>query len=187
MEGLMSIHMSYERKQKELKEKSSKIASVPSEVEKYSATDSKDLYEKLKKIKSKTSDNDGVNQKALEQYEEITTSYKEFSEKMEKLESEKNALYECIEDLEERRGQAAHKCFVTLQEQFQEIFTNIVPAGIAELVLYSDSLEVTSKNMRSAVRTNDPKDSSTVVKVYINFHLINRRSRKNSVDKLSKD
>jgi chromosome segregation ATPase len=152
IEGVMAQHLSHIKKLENLNEICNRLGSVPSGLEKYSKTSSKDLFDKLKKINVSAKDKDGVNQKAAEQYDEINTKYEQFTADLLKYEEQRTDLDHLVQDLKTKKAEAMWEYFKMFQEQFQNIFTSIVRQGKAELVLYGDGFEVNSTNMSDDVK-----------------------------------
>lgn len=142
LEGLTSKHLSLKKKIQEIQAIGGNLGTVPGDADKYSDKNSKGLYSKLKKINIALKGMDGVNQKAAEQYQELSEKYELFRSRLNTLVNERTEMDELIEDLENRKGAAILKILRDLQEQFKKIFRKIVPIGDAELVLYAENLEV---------------------------------------------
>lgn len=120
------------------------LGTMPPESANYNDKSSRELYQKLKRVKRNLSRTDTVNQKAAEQYEEINKDLRNFISKMELLKKDKEEFAALMKDMELKKGDAILKVFRVLQSQFQQIFSQIVPNGKAELELYGNGLSIDS-------------------------------------------
>lgn len=144
LESYASSYSHWQTKLEEHKMNAGNLGSIPSGVDKYIKFDNGELYSKLKKVnlKLKGCKKEGINQKAMQQYEDISNKCKEFDERLSSRTNEKNELTNLLQDLESKKGEAMLKNVRELQQQFRKTFCRIVPNGNAELILYGDSITI---------------------------------------------
>lgn len=117
---------------------------VPANLEEFESLRDSDLYKQLKKlnIKLKDSTKKGVNQKAIQQYEELKVKCDNFELRMKSLADCGKELAKLLRDLETKKGEAMLRNVRLIQEEFGRIFQKIVPFGKAELVLYGKDVSI---------------------------------------------
>lgn len=152
LDKLCTEALGLNQKLQEITEAGTKFATVPGDSNKFQNESSKVLYEKLKKINKYIGGVSGVNQKAAEQYQELVEQYAAFKENLEQLCTARDEMDQLVADLEEKRADAILKNFRVLQQQFKEIFSQIVPKGIAELILYGKNFHVDSETLDSVIK-----------------------------------
>jgi chromosome segregation protein len=92
---------------------------------------SKDYQEKRKKIGA-------VNEKALEDYEEIKERYEDLNEKVQTLIDEKKSIEELIESLEEKKLTAFMEVYNAINKNLGKIFKILSPGGKAYLEIENE-------------------------------------------------
>ncbi|XP_035705447.1 structural maintenance of chromosomes protein 3 [Folsomia candida] len=174
LDKLCTEALGLNQKLQEITEAGTKFATVPGDSNKFQNESSKVLYEKLKKINKYIGGVSGVNQKAAEQYQELVEQYAAFKENLEQLCTARDEMDQLVADLEEKRADAILKNFRVLQQQFKEIFSQIVPKGIAELILYGKNFHVDSETLDSdKIRKLLGRGVAEGLKINVNF--INNR------------
>lgn len=142
---LCTIYAGLTQKLGDILKAASALGTMPSDAgvrAKQMELSSKELYAKLNKLNKYINGIQDINQKAVDQYKELSENYESFKEKFEHLSQAKLDLEQLIQDLEAKRGDAILQNFLVLQEQFQSIFSQIVPKGVAKLILYGNNFEV---------------------------------------------
>ncbi len=133
------------------------LGSVPANLEEFEQLRDKELYKQLKKlnIKLKDSTKKGVNQKAIQQFEELKSKCDSFERQMENFADSEKELAAFLRDLETKKGEAMLRNVRLIQEEFGRIFQKIVPLGKAELILYGKSVSIDHHKDIEKVRTQN--------------------------------
>ncbi len=79
-----------------------------------------------------------VNQKAIEDFEEVKRRYEDLSSKVKTLLEEKRSIEELIESLEEKKVQAFKEVYDTVNKNLNKIFKQLSPGGRAYLELENE-------------------------------------------------
>lgn len=144
LDGFSVKHACWLKKLDEQKAVGAVLGSVPANLDEFEELRDRELYKQLKKmnIKLKDSTKKGVNQKAIQQYEELKTKCDSFERQMENFAASGKELAAFLRDLETKKGEAMLRNVRLIQEEFGRIFQKIVPLGKAELVLYGKSVSI---------------------------------------------
>ncbi len=86
-----------------------------------------DLEKELDELKKKMAKLEPVNMKAIELYEKALEELKDVEEKAEKLKSEKEAVLNLIERIEERKKEAFLKTYNEIRKHFQALYKEFYP------------------------------------------------------------
>lgn len=144
LESFATNHAHWTSLLQEKQEMGLKLGSVPLHLEKYEGMRDKELCQRLKKVnfKLKEQSNVGINQMAQQQFQELEENIKLFERRLEEYSQDKAQLATLLRDLQQRKGDAMLQNMRVLQEQFNEIFHEIVPRGTAELILYGPDITI---------------------------------------------
>ncbi len=100
--------------------------------------DLKALEKELNQYIEKRKQIGAVNQKALEDYEEIKNRYEDLNQKLKTLEEEKKSIEELINNLEEKKIRAFMEVFEAVNKNLGKIFKRLSPGGKAYLELENE-------------------------------------------------
>lgn len=137
-------HSHLMKKLEELTAEGSKLGSVAADLNNYEILSEQELYKKLRKLNSKLSDSKkvAINQKALQQYDELQKNCDRFEARMGETVRCKKELTILLKDVCSKRGEAMLRNVRLIQEQFHEMFCKIVPQGTAELIFYGKDISI---------------------------------------------
>jgi len=110
------------------------LQAVKAEVEQYGVKEYIDeklqtLESYIKRTESELREIGSVNLKAIEEYEKFKTEFDEYKQKYEKILSEKKAVLEMIEKIEEKRKEVFNKCLQAVSKEFDKIFHEMTGGG----------------------------------------------------------
>ncbi|WP_029522335.1 chromosome segregation protein SMC [Persephonella sp. KM09-Lau-8] len=100
--------------------------------------DLKQLEKELREYQEKRQQIGAVNQKALEDYEEIKERYEDLSQKLKVLIDEKKSIEELIENLEQKKIQAFMEVYEAVNKNLGKIFKRLSPGGKAYLEIENE-------------------------------------------------
>ncbi|NPA53478.1 MAG: chromosome segregation protein SMC, partial [Aquificae bacterium] len=100
--------------------------------------DLKALEKELNQLVEKRQKIGAVNQKALEDYEEIKNRYEDLSQKLKTLTEEKKSIEELIESLEEKKIKAFMEVYEAVNKNLGKIFKRLSPGGKAYLEIENE-------------------------------------------------
>ncbi len=100
--------------------------------------DLKALEKELEDYTRKRQQIGAVNQKALEDYEEIKRRYEDLSQKLKTLEEEKKSIEELIENLEDKKLKAFMEVYEAVNKNLGKIFKRLSPGGKAYLEIENE-------------------------------------------------
>ncbi len=100
--------------------------------------DLKALEKELNSLTEKRQKIGAVNQKALEDYEEIKKRYEDLSNKLKVLIEEKNSIQELIDSLEEKKIKAFMEVYEAVNKNLSKIFRRLSPGGKAYLEIENE-------------------------------------------------
>ena len=100
--------------------------------------DLKQLEKELREYQEKRQQIGAVNQKALEDYEEIKERYEDLSQKLKVLTDEKKSIEELIENLEQKKIQAFMEVYEAVNKNLGKIFKRLSPGGKAYLEIENE-------------------------------------------------
>lgn len=76
-----------------------------------------------------------VNERAIEEFEEVKEEFHQFKERVDEIKEEKKAIQVMIEEIEEEKRKRFKNAFDTVNEAFSDIFTALFQGGEAYLAL----------------------------------------------------
>ncbi|WP_457624896.1 chromosome segregation protein SMC [Persephonella sp.] len=100
--------------------------------------DLRQLEKDLKEYQEKRQSIGAVNQKAVEDYEEIKARFDDLSQKLKILVEEKRSIEELIENLEEKKIKAFMEVFEAVNKNLGKIFRRLSPGGKAYLEIENE-------------------------------------------------
>ncbi|WP_457627353.1 chromosome segregation protein SMC [Persephonella sp.] len=100
--------------------------------------DLKELEKQLREYQEKRQAIGAVNQKALEDYDQIKERYDDLSQKLRVLIDEKKSIEELIENLEEKKVRAFMEVFEAVNKNLGKIFRRLSPGGKAYLEIENE-------------------------------------------------
>jgi len=100
--------------------------------------DLKQLEKQLTDLEERRRAIGAVNQKAVEDFEEVKARYEDLSEKLKTLTEEKKSIEELIESLEEKKIRAFKEVYDTVNKNLNKIFKQLSPGGRAYLELENE-------------------------------------------------
>ncbi|ODN00988.1 Structural maintenance of chromosomes protein 3 [Orchesella cincta] len=151
LESFAENYLHWHTKLQEHNAAAGKLGSIPANLANYEDLREKELLHKLKKLNLKLKNKVEINQKAIQQFNELSEKYAVFQEQIKEYESEGQDISLLLKDLENKKGEAMLRNVRVLQEQFGKIFRSIVPKGNAELMLYGENITVDcNKDINSA-------------------------------------
>ncbi len=100
--------------------------------------DLKSLEKELRELQEKRQSIGAVNQKALEDYDQIKERHDDLSEKLKVLIQEKKSIEEMIENLEEKKINAFMKVYDSVNKNLGKIFKRLSPGGKAYLEIENE-------------------------------------------------
>ncbi|CAL8112932.1 unnamed protein product [Orchesella dallaii] len=142
LESFAENYLHWQTKLQEHNIATGKLGSIPANLAKYENLSEKELHRKLKKLNLKLKTKVEINQKAIQQFNELQEKCDTFQERIKIYKSEGDDISSLLKDLENKKGEAMLNNIRVLQEQFRTIFCSIVPKGNAELVLYGENVSV---------------------------------------------
>lgn len=100
--------------------------------------DLKQLEKELISLENARKSIGAVNQKAVEDFEEVKRRYEDLNEKLQKLIEEKKSIEELIESLEDKKIRAFMEVYETVNKNLNKIFKQLSPGGRAYLELENE-------------------------------------------------
>ncbi|NPA57658.1 MAG: chromosome segregation protein SMC [Aquificae bacterium] len=100
--------------------------------------DLKELEKQLKEYQEKRQSIGAVNQKALEDYDQIKERYDDLSQKLKVLIDEKKSIEELIQNLEEKKVKAFMEVYEAVNKNLGKIFKRLSPSGKAYLEIENE-------------------------------------------------
>ncbi len=97
-----------------------------------------DMERQLREYQEKRQQIGAVNQKALEDYDEIKSRYEELSEKLKVLVEEKKSIEELIQSLEQKKITAFFEVYEAVNKNLGKIFRRLSPGGKAYLEIENE-------------------------------------------------
>jgi len=83
----------------------------------------------IKKTEAELREIGSVNLKAIDEYEKFKAEFDEYKQKYEKILSEKKAVMEMIEKIEEKRKEVFNKCLQAVSNEFHKMFHEMTGGG----------------------------------------------------------
>lgn len=93
------------------------------------------LKEKLFKLERELSHLGNVNLRAEEDYQEELTRYKDYDEKYKKLQEERKAINEMIEEIETKKLKTFMEAYEHINKNLKKIFSFLSPGGKAQMII----------------------------------------------------
>ncbi|MDQ7055913.1 MAG: AAA family ATPase [Persephonella sp.] len=97
-----------------------------------------EMEKQLREYQKKRQEIGAVNQKALEDYDEIKSRYEELSEKLKVLVDEKKSIEELIQNLEQKKITAFMEVYNAVNKNLGKIFRRLSPGGKAYLEIENE-------------------------------------------------
>jgi len=138
-EEVNKLKINRARLEAELENLKAEFEQCKSDIETYDLTPST-LQTKIRDVMEKIQALGPINQKALEEFEQVKSDYQQLKEKIDTLTSERNRILEIIADIEGKRRETFMKTFEAVNEQFKVIFKELLK-GEGSLRLEGDVLE----------------------------------------------
>lgn len=139
----------------------------PDMVNKYMAYTSKNLFKELEKANSHLKKYSHVNKKALDQFMSFSDQKEKLMKRKEELDRGDEKIKELMQVLETRKCEAIQFTFKQVSMYFSEVFSKLVPAGHAQLVMKSaDGQEQTGPSSEM----DSDQFSGVMIRVSFNGH-----------------
>lgn len=122
------------------------LGSLPADFDKFRGLSIGNLMKKLKKANEGLAKYSHVNKKALDQYISFSEKREGLSQQREELDSGAAAIRQLIDSLDQRKDEDILRTFKGVSKFFTEVFKELVPGGLASLVMLKSSEE--SRNQR---------------------------------------
>ncbi|KAF2003975.1 RecF/RecN/SMC protein [Amniculicola lignicola CBS 123094] len=141
-----------EAKLAEIRKEIRDLGTLPDEAwQKYAKMSPERAEKQLAKVNEQLKKFINVNRKAVEQYEQFTKQRRQLSERRAELDTSRTSIEEMINILDHRKDEAIQRTFKQVSRAFQDVFQQLVPAGMGSLVIQT-------KSGKEAARIEDSDD-----------------------------
>ncbi|ODV78448.1 RecF/RecN/SMC protein [Suhomyces tanzawaensis NRRL Y-17324] len=123
----------------ELQKKIRDLGALPEEAfqqSNYNQYDSDQLLKQLNKVNDKLAKYSHINKKAMEQFSTFTKQRDELVGRREELEKSHESIETLIKKLKLQKNEAIRKSFKQVAKSFHDIFENLVPLGVGNLIMH---------------------------------------------------
>lgn len=97
------------------------------------------LKNRIRELEEQLGAIQGVNLRAVDMYDELQKQYAEIKEKNEKLQLEKEKIYDLIETIEEKKKVVFYDAFHKVKDNFCQIIPELYPETSGELILENET------------------------------------------------
>ncbi|KAJ5066087.1 structural maintenance of chromosomes protein [Anaeramoeba ignava] len=162
MEKIMNKRSTLNKKKEDCLNNIRELGFLPSkDFEKLKEKPQKQLMEMFEKCNKKLQGYQHVNKKAHHQYLSFMDKRKELVHQKKKLDQEYESIETLISDLDQKKDEAIKRSIEIINNQFQEIFNELVPNGKAFLIMQRKDIEKEEQDNEVSKKSGIEDISST--------------------------